>query len=516
MLSKNRYGYPIPITFNIMYINVSPYKSAKRVRIVEEQFRDNKRTLKLIKHIGTAKNDEELEILKSIAEKERLELTKGGQLSFNFGQDPFNSLFTLGFYNHGAEVIFGGIFDSLGISIGRLTPLLRLLTVARIIHPGSKRNTADWMQETMGSGYSLDQIYRFLDVIFKKRKDIESALSDTVIKRYPNALTYLMYDVTTIYFEIDHEDDENNNALRKRGYSKDHRADMPQIVLGLCVNGLGMPLSHNLYPGHTYEGKTLIDSIQKTRNKLGNKAVTVVADAGMLSAKNLEAIKENGMHYIISARIKNLKGDLTKKIMTHDFEKEPFLETASRDSRLIVTYSKKRARADKARREVAVARLQKLINENKAIRKHRYLEFLGKQQARLDLAAIEADQKFDGLKGYLTNNFDLPSTEVISSYNQLPTVEQSFRMTKSDLKVRPVYHQLAKRIEAHVILCMISLCLIRILEQKLKAKEITFYQALKVINHTNSAVIGNKRKSHLIDPLYTKEFSEILECVKET
>ena len=117
------------------------------------------------------------------------------------------------------------------------------------------------MEESLGSTYSLDQIYRFLDVVFKSRKQISSSIQSAVSKSYPGAMTFLLYDVTTLYFEIDREDPDTEGwtGLRKRGYSKDHRADLPQIVLGLCVNDLGMPLSYQIYPGHTYEGRTLVD-----------------------------------------------------------------------------------------------------------------------------------------------------------------------------------------------------------------------------------------------------------------
>ena len=499
-----------------MYIDISPYQGTKRVRIVKRQMEGSKWTTKLVKHIGTAKCEEELEILKEIAHKERLKLANPGQMSFDLDVEAPSSLYTLGFYNHGADVILGRIFDSLHISIGRMTPLLKLLTIARIVHPGSKRDTARWMEETLGSSYSLDQVYRFLDVVIKKRSPIETSLRDSITKRYPEALSYLIYDVTTIYFEKDDEDPdvESGLGLRKRGYSKDHRNDLPQVVLGLCVNELGMPLSHNLYPGHTYEGNTLIDSIQKTRQSFKAMPLTVVADAGMLSAKNLAAIVDAGMGYIMSARIKNLESKLTDKILTHDFQKSPVLETRWKEARLIVAYSRKRARADAKRREAAVARLEKLIAEGKAIRRHRFLDFRVKEKPSLDERAIETAARYDGLKGYTTNNFELSTDEVISHYSQLPVVEQSFRMTKSDLKIRPVYHQREQRIEAHVILCMISLCVMRILEEKVRAEGITYYDAIDIIKKTNSAVIGNSRKSHLIPPLYSEKFRAILNATR--
>ncbi len=470
----------------------------------------------MVKHVGTARNDTELEILKSIAVVDRSRLVKPGQLSLDLEHSSTNGIFALGIHHHGAELVLGDIFDSLTISIGRLTPLLRLLTIARIMHPASKRETAYWMEESLGSAYSLDQIYRFLDVVFKARKQISSSIQNAVSKSYPGAMSFLLYDVTTLYFEIDREDPDTEGwtGLRKRGYSKDHRADLPQIVLGLCVNELGMPLSYQIYPGHTYEGRTLVDGVEFVRTQIGAEQMTVVADAGMLSQSNISLISELGMCYIISARVKNLDLATTNELLSRDFTKNPIFEIRYRRSRLIVSYSHKRAGADVRRRQASVARLEKLISENRAIRRHQFLDLKVRTKPAIKWQAIEDAARFDGLKGYLTNNEDLSAEEVISHYNSLPTVERSFRMTKSDLKVRPAFHQRSKRIEAHVVLCMISLCVMRMLEQKVRSAGLTYPQALSIISRTNSALIGNTRKSHLIPPLYSREFKEILESLR--
>ncbi len=500
-----------------VYIDISSYKGAKRVRILKREKVGGKWTNKVVKHVGTARDDSELEVLKQIALQDRSRLIRPNQLSFDLEHGPAGGIFTLGTYYHGAELVFGDIFDSLGVSIGRLTPLLRLLTISRIAHPASKRDTAYWMEESLGSGYSLDQIYRFLDVVFKKRKQITSSVSHSLSRRYPGAMSFLLYDVTTLYFEISREDPDDLDGwsgLRKRGYSKDHRADLPQIVLGLCVNELGMPLSYGIYPGHTYEGRTLVDQVVAAKDTIGAKEMTVVADAGMLSRSNISLISDLGMGYIISARIKSLDKAKTSEIFSHDFSKAPMLEIRYQNSRLIISYSASRARADARRRQASISRLESLISSNRAIRKHQFLDLKVKQKPTINHQAIEDAARFDGLKGYLTNNERLSPSQVISHYNSLPTVEQSFRMTKSDLKVRPAFHQRSRRIEAHVVLCMISLTVMRILEHEVRDIGFTYPQAFSVISKTTSALIGNPKKSHLIPPLYSKEFKEILAAIR--
>lgn len=170
-----------------MHIDISSYKGAMRVRIVDREKVNGRYTTRLIKHIGTARDDVELEILKKIAQTDRTRLSSPHQLGLDLGQNSLRGLFSLGVFHHGAELVSGDIFDSLGISIGRLTPLLRLLTIARIMHPASKRDTATWLGDALGSTYSLDQIYRFLDTVYKHKSEIQNSLRQAVSDSYPGA-----------------------------------------------------------------------------------------------------------------------------------------------------------------------------------------------------------------------------------------------------------------------------------------------------------------------------------------
>ena len=163
-----------------VHLDISIYKGAKRVRIVVREKVNGRYTTRLIKRIGTARNDEELEILKRIAQTDRSRLSSPNQLRLDLGQNSLGGLFSLGMFHHGAELVFGDIFDSLGVSVGRLTPLLRLLTIARIMHRASKRDTASWLSDALGSTYSLDQIYRFLDTIHKHKSEIQYSLREAV------------------------------------------------------------------------------------------------------------------------------------------------------------------------------------------------------------------------------------------------------------------------------------------------------------------------------------------------
>lgn len=498
-----------------MYVHVSKYRNTARVRLLQKVRIDGSVKTRLVKHIGTARNKDELEILKELAKKDLIRLRYPDQLRFGIDDIPSAGIYALSDFYHGAEIIFSPLLERLNLPMKRY-PLFTQLVIARLINPTSKRQTAVFLQKKLGSGFTLDQIYYLLDVIYKKRTDIQNALSSYISNTYPSAMNYLLYDVTTLYFEKDDEDPdvESGLGLRKRGYSKDHRNDLPQVVLGLCVNELGMPLSYRLYPGNTYEGTTLGDGIKYAKNKAGARSMTVVADAGMLSKKNLDIIRDSEMKFIVSARIKNLNANVTRQITDHDFVANPIMELDYNGDRLVIAYSRKRAAADRARRKKSIARLEGLIASNRAVRKHQFLKIPLRGNPSIDAMAVERASQFDGLKGYLTNDFELSQDKVIEHYSYLPNVEQSFRMFKSDLRVRPMFHQVSQRIEAHVVLCMACLCLMRILEQKVKPLGYTYKQALSIITDAHSVLIGNTKKTYLIPPLLSNEFKAIQQSLE--
>ena len=166
--------------------------------------------------------------------------------------------------------------DRIGISSPNLS-LLRQLVIARILYPVSKIRTVSFLNRSFGARLEKDQVYRFLDNLSKSQEEILGSLREYVATNYPASFNFILYDVTTLYFETDHDDEDvaETGGLRKRGYSKDKRDDLPQIVLGLGVNSLGMPLTYRLYPGNTYEGSTLIRGIDDTLKSLNQASLTV-------------------------------------------------------------------------------------------------------------------------------------------------------------------------------------------------------------------------------------------------
>lgn len=350
-----------------------------------------------------------------------------------------------------------------------------------------------------------------MDRIAKVQDEILHTMRNYLMTTYLGSFGYILYDVTTLYFETDSEDEDSETpGLRKKGYSKDKREDLPQVVLGLAVNSLGMPLSYRLYPGNTFEGSTLLDGIDETLKTMGLTSLTVVGDAGMLSEKNLSALEERGLHYIVGARLKSLPKSLCDKITSLDFSRDSTREITHKNRRIVISYSASRAKRAVSLRERSVVRLEKLIAKNQAVRKHQYLDFTIKEKPTINIVAVTEASRWDGIKGYVTNNFDLAPDEVITHYGELYRVEQSFRMSKSDLKIRPAFHYREKRIQAHVVICMLGLCVLRMLEYQVRPLGLTVGSALDEISAAKAAIVKLGDRQFVIPPEYGPIMKQII------
>ncbi len=499
-----------------MYFEKSKLGATTRVRIVEKQRENGVWKKRLIRHIGTAKSDTDLEFLMEKAKEALLELKHKDQLRLPFPDDSsLSGLRTVGEYHQGADLVLGGLFDRLGIPLGNVA-LLRQLIMARILHPTSKRRTAQFLNRSFGATLDEEKIYRFMDSISKSQSKILAKTRDYVTSCYPGSFGYILYDVTTLYFETDTEDEDQYAVagFRKRGYSKDKREDLPQVVLGLGVNSLGMPLTFKLYPGNTYEGSTLISGIDETLETLGQSSLTVVGDAGMLSEKNLSALEQRNLFYIVGARLKSLPKPLQEEILGIDFTDTTISEITYKDRRLIVSYSASRAKRAANLRKRSIARLEALIAKNQAVRKHQFLDFSYKEKPKIDLEAIDAASRWDGIKGYVTNNFELGSNQIIDHYGELDKIEQSFRMSKTDLKIRPAFHFIKRRIEAHVIICMLSLCVLRMLGQEAKPLGLSYKQALDEISSAKAAILSLGERQFLVPPAYGPTMQQLIRSLE--
>ena len=267
---------------------------------------------KLIRHIGTAKSELDLKFLDQKAKEVLHELKHKNQLELEFpSYEDMTGLRTVGEFHQGADMVLGALVDRLRISSPNPS-LLRYLVIARILHPVSKIRTVSFLNRNFGTRLEKDQVYRFLDNLSKFQDEILDSVKQYVVTNYPSSLNFILYDVTTLYFETDHDDEDVGDieGLRKKGFSKEKRDDLPQVVLGLGVNSLGMPLTYRIYPGNTYEGSTLISGIDDTLKSLNQTTLTVVGDAGMLSENNLIALEERNLTYIVGTRLIGKQAEL--------------------------------------------------------------------------------------------------------------------------------------------------------------------------------------------------------------
>ena len=432
---------------------------------------------RVIKSLGASKDPKRIEYLWRQAHIIIPELT--GQTSFDFQTDHdktvdqyMSNTKSLRVRVVGPEIVFGSLFDDIGFNKIE-DELFRHLVITRLVYPGSKLKTIDYLERYQGVTIQKDEIYRFLDKLNNRYKETVESISFAYTHQVLGGnISVVFYDLTTLYFESEDEDD-----LRKTGFSKDGKHQHPQIYLGLLVGMNGYPIGYEIFEGNTYEGHTLIPVLKTFEEKFNLSKPVVVADAGLLSNENLGFLRQEGYTYILGARIKNESYQIKEKILELDLADNDFTQIQKdTQTRLIVSYTEKRAKKDKFNRERGLKRLEKNLQRGRLTKSHinnrgynKYLKLSGDIKIEIDYTKFEADNSWDGLKGYLTNS-DLSPKLVIQNYNNLWQIEKAFRISKTDLRIRPIYHRLRERIEAHICIAFSAYTIFKELERILYAK----------------------------------------------
>lgn len=338
------------------------------------------------------------------------------------------------------------------------------LVLARILHPTSKAATQEWLEEKLNRRYSLTDLYRNMRRAHteKYQETLEELVFKFAIEHLTPSIAVLFFDVTTLYYES-----TNPDELRQPGFSKDGKPHQPQIVVTLSVTTQGFPLHLKVFSGNKFEGHTFLPCIREIVDKHQLNKLVVVADAAMLSQSNLEALETNHLTFIVGARLGNLSRDLFTRVVANvpkqDGATVRFAISPSRI--LVVGYSQKRAYKDKSDREKQIARANWVLANPMVIAgRYKYLKRHGKGVFSLNFEQIEKGRLLEGLKGYITNAPEFSDTEIIDKYSQLWMVERAFRMSKSDLKARPVFHTARDKIEAHLTIVFAALAIIRYVE----------------------------------------------------
>ncbi len=372
----------------------------------------------------------------------------------------------------GPELIFGALFDRIGFAAVD-DEMFRHVTIARLVYPVSKIKTIDYLYRYQGIQKSVDSIYRFMDNLAGTYKEQVGSIAYNYTKRRLGSINVVFYDMTTLYFESEDEDD-----LRKIGFSKDGKFQNPQIMLGLLVGEYGLPIGYDIFEGNTFEGHTLLPTLEKIQQKYGFGKPVVVADAGLLSKQNLRNLASEKYHFIVGARLKNEDAQTKLEILCKRSgmqNGDSFVLEKPTGVRLIVSYSDKRARKDAANRAKGIKKLRVQIKSNRLTKEHisnrgynKFLTMTGETRVEIDEGKIKEDEKWDGLKGYLTNTL-LTAPAIIENYKHLWQIEKAFRISKTDLRIRPIYHYQRKRIEAHICIAFVAYTIYKELERLLEA-----------------------------------------------
>ena len=382
----------------------------------------------------------------------------------------------------GPDLIFGYIMEYIGCNKAlkklKEKELFKQLVISRIIDPGSKLNLIDYLYIYKHQEFDKNHIYRFLDTLnFELKEQIEQCIFNYT-STITGGITVSFYDVTTLYFEASSEDD-----LRKVGFSKDGKFTKPQILLGLLTSLEGYPLGFEIHQGNTYEGKTFIPILEKVQKKFNINKPIVVADSGLLSKANILELERLNYKYILGARIKSTSNEIKQKIVNLKLNEQKDIDTIflSSSQKMIVSYSLKRAKKDKYTREknfeklkikVKSGNLTKSHLNNKGYNKYLALSNTCQTTITIDEDKYNYDSNFDGLKGFVTNDISLNPNQIIQHYTNLWYIERAFRISKTDLKIRPIYHRLEHRIYSHILISFVAYTVYKEFDRKLKSNDI--------------------------------------------
>lgn len=367
------------------------------------------------------------------------------------------------------------------------------MIASRFVKPCSKLSLKErWLDrlypEIIHSDISLHHLYRSLDLLAEHKDEIQQQMI------YPDAqhslfeaprLELVFYDTTTLRFESVRTD---KGELRRFGYSKEMRTDCTQVILGLILDRDGLPVGYKLFPGNTYEGKTVPLILNQLKESYQIKRLIFVADRGMINTKNLGEIVSAGFEFIMGMKLWAMKEDEIKqiseiKVWDYISEKYKVKELEHPNSRLIVTWSQDRELRDVQVRNDILKKLQtKLSRENRPEKliSHRgygkYLKVVKQGEVSIDEDAIKNESRRDGLFGILTNvpKETLPSDEIVERYKELWKIEDAFGEIKGTMEARPMFHWTDKRIEGHMMICFLAYYLEALVTKFLKESKADF------------------------------------------
>jgi hypothetical protein len=533
---------------------------------------------RIVQHVGSAHSEAELGVLLARA---RQLLEPAGQEVLELGVEPAPAVTPLvsspaarpGLFTAASEageprpvrasaarvvstdarVLFealAGLYSSLGFEAVTQDEVFRDLVIARVVEPTSLLDTARVLTDLGRTPASYATMKRTLtravdtgDTASVTGQPAGSYRDRIAGLCFSHAVTsgdisLVLYDTTTLYFEAEDEDD-----LRKVGYSKERRVD-PQIVVGLLVDRKGFPLEVGCFEGNRAETTTIVPIVKAFAHRHQVAEMVVVADAGMLSAKNLADLDEANLRFIVGSKVTKAPMDLASHFRWHGdaftdgqvidtltpriapragthgendpaLRAEPVWDPGRHPGswRAVWSYSAKRAARDGRTLTAQENRARAVVAGEKTARTPRFVK-TSNGATSLDEAALARARSLVGLKGYVTNIpvTLMPAHEVISSYHDLWHVEQSFRMSKTDLRARPMFHHTRDAIEAHLTIVFTALALAREAQNRTGLAIRNLVRQLRPLRSATIAINGAVQTIH---PTITDQQQELLDALRQ-
>ena len=390
-----------------------------------------------------------------------------------------------------------------------LNEALRLLTSMRIIDPKSKWRSVQ-SQGVLFGDFNLTpkNVYRSLDTFSQLSEEIQLQIHHSVTKSVGRTGTLVFYDVTNYYFETDLDDEplemdgESIPAFRKRGPSKEKRPN-PIVQMGLFMDTNGIPIAYRLFPGNCVDVKTYLPAVEQIKKQFGIERIVVVADKGMNSRNNISETLQKNDGYLFSQKVRGTSG-APKDIQAFALDSEGWIaneqETFAKKSmirkrtvnkkeiteKILVTWNQKYDFREKVRRRKSVEYAEKLtagerfrLTMKKGGKRYLDVESLDEETGEIrrltphisiDEEQIAFDEQFDGISVLITSETEMSDEEMLTSYRSLSRIEDCFKVMKTTFDARPIYVWTRPHIDAHFLVCFISLTIMRLLERKLNGQ----------------------------------------------
>ena len=413
------------------------------------------------------------------------------------------------------------------------TPIARAvfaMVANRCLSPSSKLAVTEWVERDVHipglPSVDVQVLYRAMDFLLENQASLEKEIYWALADLMNLQVDLLFFDTTSSYFET-----ETETELKKRGYSKDKRGDLPQTVIGLAVTREGIPIRHWVFPGNTAD----MNTIEQVKSDLVGWQLgrcIFVHDAGMSSESNLQYLQRAGGHYIVGRKLKSGEDEVEQvmshkgpytNIQDHLSAREVTVGNGEKRKRLVLVLNseeEKRHQAirqeiiDAVEKKMAVLNKRKSRNHNKSIcdlKSHpvygKYVKELTDGRLKIDLKKVKLESRYDGKFLIETSDDTLSLSDIVLGYKQLNDVEKAFRTLKTSLDLRPNYHSKDQRIRCHILLCFLALVLARIVENKTRR---SWPSARREMNrlYLGELAVENKRVRQLTE--LTSEQKDIL------